>query len=101
MSDNQLRDHRGWLQVAALAAIDVYQVTLRLMNPWGCRFYPSCSHYAREAIELHGPGSGPWLAARRLLRCRPGIRGGFDPVPELVPPAEAESSVARGEEMAT
>jgi len=46
-----------------------------------CRFYPSCSHYAVEAIEIHGPLAGSWMALRRLLRCHPWHPGGFDPVP--------------------
>lgn len=77
-----------WAQATLLAALDLYQVSLRLLNPWGCKFHPSCSHYARQAIELHGAGRGGWLATRRLLRCRPGTRGGFDPVPEPLPPME-------------
>lgn len=59
-----------------------YQAALRPLNPWGCKFYPSCSEYALEAVERHGLGRGGWLAAARLLRCRPGVFGGFDPVPE-------------------
>ncbi|ACL05818.1 protein of unknown function DUF37 [Desulfatibacillum aliphaticivorans] len=46
-----------------------------------CRFYPSCSQYAVEAIEKHGPVKGGWLAVRRILRCHPLNPGGFDPVP--------------------
>lgn len=69
-------------KLLALAAIGFYQGALRPMNLWGCRFHPSCSEYAREAIERHGAGRGVLLAARRLLRCRPGVLGGYDPVPE-------------------
>ena len=47
-----------------------------------CRFHPTCSHYALEAIQLHGAGRGTLLAAWRVLRCQPFCRGGFDPVPE-------------------
>lgn len=47
-----------------------------------CRFYPSCSDYARRAIELHGPWRGSLLASWRILRCQPFCEGGEDPVPE-------------------
>lgn len=55
--------------------------TAREGRPSPCRFSPSCSEYAREAIETHGAGRGSWLAMRRLLRCRPFGKSGFDPVP--------------------
>ena len=48
-----------------------------------CRYYPSCSQYALDAIELHGPLKGAWLALKRLLRCHPWHEGGVDPVPEV------------------
>ncbi len=47
----------------------------------GCRFNPTCSHYAVEAMERHGPGAGTWLAVRRLSKCHPFHSGGNDPVP--------------------
>jgi putative membrane protein insertion efficiency factor len=58
-----------------------YQWILRPLLPPACRFYPSCSEYAEEALERHGPWRGSWLAARRLCRCGPWHPGGCDPVP--------------------
>lgn len=60
-----------------------YQAFLSPLLPGGCKFYPSCSHYAVEAVETHGALRGAWLAARRVLRCRPLANGGFDPVPAV------------------
>ena len=64
-----------------LAAVRGYQYALRPMLGANCRFYPSCSDYAREAIERHGALRGSWLATRRVCRCHPYHPGGFDPVP--------------------
>jgi putative membrane protein insertion efficiency factor len=64
-----------------VAAIRVYQREISAHRPGVCRFEPSCSEYAAEAIERHGAVQGGVLAARRLLRCRPGGRCGADPVP--------------------
>jgi putative membrane protein insertion efficiency factor len=57
-----------------------------------CKFYPSCSHYAAEAIERHGARRGLLLAAARLWRCRPFTRGGHDPVPDVAGPPEQDYS---------
>jgi len=64
-----------------LLVLRAYQFALRPLLGANCRFYPSCSDFAREAIERHGAGKGSWLAARRLARCHPYHPGGFDPVP--------------------
>ncbi len=58
-----------------------YQYAIRPMLGANCRFYPSCSDYAREAIERHGALKGACLALRRVARCHPYHPGGFDPVP--------------------
>jgi putative membrane protein insertion efficiency factor len=58
------------------------------MSPFfggACRFHPSCSNYAHEAISRHGARRGLALAVKRLLRCQPFTKGGFDPVPETIP----------------
>ena len=61
--------------------VRAYQVTLGPFLGGACKFYPSCSHYAMQAIEIHGARRGSWLTLKRLGRCRPFTRGGFDPVP--------------------
>jgi putative membrane protein insertion efficiency factor len=63
-------------------AIRLYQRTLSRLLPPVCRFYPSCSEYAAQAIERHGTVRGLALATLRLLRCMPWHPGGFDPVPK-------------------
>jgi len=62
--------------------IRFYQVSLAPIMPSACKFYPSCSHYASEAIARHGVRRGVSLAARRLWRCRPFTQGGVDLVPD-------------------
>jgi len=65
-----------------LVAIRAYQTFLSALLGSACKFSPSCSHYACQAIERWGVRRGAWLAIRRLLRCRPFAPGGWDPVPE-------------------
>ncbi|HKC28237.1 MAG TPA: membrane protein insertion efficiency factor YidD [Jatrophihabitans sp.] len=75
---------RGWIARALLAAIRFYRFAISPALPPSCRYTPSCSAYAAEAIELHGAVRGSWLALRRLLRCHPFHAGGHDPVPSPV-----------------
>jgi putative membrane protein insertion efficiency factor len=63
--------------------IRLYQLTLSKALPSACRFYPSCSQYAYEAIGKHGLAKGSWLGLKRLSRCHPFHPGGYDPVPDL------------------
>lgn len=64
-----------------IAAIRFYQKGISPLKPPVCRFYPTCSQYGLEAIERYGAAKGTWLLLRRVLRCHPLSRGGFDPVP--------------------
>ena len=80
-SDGLLPAPPGAAARLLLLSIEVYRVTLAPLIGGFCRFVPSCSVYAEEAIRRHGATSGAVLAVRRLLRCQPFHRGGFDPVP--------------------
>ena len=64
-----------------IGLIRIYQVLVSPLLPPSCRFYPSCSQYAAQAVAQHGALPGTWLSLRRLLRCHPLHPGGFDPVP--------------------
>jgi uncharacterized protein len=66
---------------AAAGLLTLYKRFVSPLLPSACRFEPTCSVYAREAIEKHGLCRGALLTARRLLKCQPFHRGGFDPVP--------------------
>ena len=69
------------LSLPLLALLWVYRRFVSPALPPSCRYYPSCSAYAEEAVRVHGPIVGPYLALRRLLRCHPYAAGGPDPVP--------------------
>ncbi len=71
----------AWPQAVLVTLVKGYRL---LLSPWlgsACRFEPTCSRYALEALETHGAATGSYLAARRLLRCHPWCDGGLDPVP--------------------
>jgi len=69
------------MRAVIIAMIRVYQMAISPWLPASCRYTPSCSEYAREAVERFGAGRGTILAARRLLRCHPFGGHGHDPVP--------------------
>jgi hypothetical protein len=73
------------LKFLLIGFLRVYQAAISPLIPPACRFYPTCSQYAVEAIEQRGAALGLWLAARRLLRCHPWHPGGYDPVPRAQP----------------
>ena len=73
-----------------LFLLRVYQQFVSPLLPLGCRYYPTCSHYAAEAIARHGALHGAWLGLQRILRCHPFAPGGFDPVSQ----SEAHSHLA-------
>lgn len=80
---------------AALAALRIYKVYLSFLFAGSCRFEPTCSMYAYEAIERFGVMRGTWLGMKRLLRCQPLSRKfGYDPVPEKTAPSDCTSGGA-------
>ena len=64
-----------------IAAIRFYRKGISPLTPPACRFHPTCSAYGQEAIEKYGAARGGWLLVKRLARCQPFCKGGFDPVP--------------------
>jgi putative membrane protein insertion efficiency factor len=61
--------------------VKVYKKLISPLFPPSCRYYPTCSQYAMEALEKHGAVKGMWLAVIRILKCNPFFKGGYDPVP--------------------
>jgi hypothetical protein len=70
------------MKTLALSALRFYKKRVSPYLPPACRYTPTCSEYAMEAIEKYGVLRGGWLATRRLVSCNPFSRGGYDPVPE-------------------
>jgi hypothetical protein len=68
------------MRFVLVAVLKFYKAAVSPLLPPSCRFVPSCSEYAREAIEKHGAVRGSWMGVMRLLRCHPFHPGGYDPV---------------------
>jgi uncharacterized protein len=71
----------GWLGRPLIFGVRLYQVGISPLLPASCRYYPTCSAYAVEALQRYGAWRGTWLALRRIARCHPFHAGGYDPVP--------------------
>lgn len=71
----------SWTVRLGLLLVRAYQLLLAPFSGGACRFHPTCSAYAAEAIHTHGLAGGSWLALKRVARCHPGARSGWDPVP--------------------
>jgi uncharacterized protein len=79
--DGTGRESHGVVATAILLTLHAYKIVLSPFVGGSCRFVPSCSDYAVEAIKTHGAGVGAWLTMKRLARCHPLCRAGYDPVP--------------------
>lgn len=80
-SDLPMSSARHALRLAAAGAVRIYQLVVSPWLPPSCRFSPTCSEYARQALIRHGILRGTWMSLRRLSRCHPFCSGGYDPVP--------------------
>ena len=78
-----------------LFVVRVYQTFFSALMPSACKFYPSCSQYASDALRIHGARRGSWLALRRLSRCHPFTRGGVDLVPDAAGRSHDDKSVGQ------
>jgi uncharacterized protein len=71
-----------------IGIVRAYQLMISPYFPPSCRYYPTCSQYAIEAIQLHGAFKGGWMATKRIGRCHPWADGGHDPVPGTKPESQ-------------
>jgi uncharacterized protein len=72
------------MKILLLALVKGYRLFISPLTPPSCRFVPTCSQYALEAIDRHGPLQGTWLTTKRICRCHPFCEGGYDPVPPTI-----------------
>lgn len=83
------------MKYVLIALLKAYRVVISPLYGNVCRYYPSCSAYALQAVQTHGAARGSWLAGTRLLRCHPWARGGYDPVPGTDAGYDRERAAAR------
>lgn len=80
-----------------IVAVRAYQWVIAPLFPGNCRYEPTCSHYAVEALRVHGPARGAWLSVRRILRCNPWGGAGYDPVPAPACPESTRPACCAGD----
>lgn len=85
---------KRWLIFPFIALINFYQKYISPFTPATCRYQPTCSHYAKEALQVHGFFKGSWLAVKRIFSCHPWGGKGFDPVPKKANPKVQKSNTA-------
>ncbi|MBN2737965.1 MAG: membrane protein insertion efficiency factor YidD [Spirochaetales bacterium] len=81
---------RKWIRLIYTFPVFIYQKIISPHLPTSCRFHPSCSHYFREAVLVHGILKGTFLGLKRILKCHPWGSFGYDPVPPLLKKSESE-----------
>jgi putative membrane protein insertion efficiency factor len=89
------------LKYVLIALLRAYRFAISPLYGQVCRYHPSCSAYALEAVTVHGSIKGSWLAVRRIARCNPWARGGYDPVPPRTRRGSTPKSDSRASRPAT
>lgn len=73
---------KRWLNLPLIGLVRIYQRYVSPFTPASCRYSPTCSQYTLEALQIHGPFKGSWLAIKRIVSCNPWGGSGYDPVPD-------------------